>query len=345
MAILFDGAVTPDALTAFVRRVPMPEDLALLNAVPAHDNTSNTVNFAEIVKRNRTAKYRSFDGRIHVSARDAGSLASVSMIPLSDSRNMGEYERLKLEFARTGGTNTAILADAIYNDGEDLVGNIYRRLELALGDVLTDGVLTVSEIDAGFEADFGVPATSKVTATTLWGAAGADIITDLRNWHDVYVTAAGAPAGAIRTSRQVLRLVLSNASVIAAVHGTQAGRTFTTLTDLNAFLGAMGLPPFVETYDTVLDVDGVDTRPIPANRVLFTPADLGSFVQVEWGVTATALELVDNRESDLTFEDAGRIVGVIEKVGPPYREFTFVDAVAMPVLTDARKIFIAKVLA
>lgn len=345
MAILFDGAVTPDALTAFVRAVPVPGDLALLNAVPGRDNTSNTVNFAEIVKRNRTAKYRSYDGRINVSARDAGSVASVDMIPLSDSRNMGEYERLKLEFARTGGTNTAVLADAIYNDAEDLVGNIYRRLELALGDVFTDGILTVPEIGAGFEADFGVPAASKVTAATLWSAANADIITDLRNWHDVYVATAGAPAGAIRTSQKALRLVLSNASVIAAVYGTQAGRTFATVTDLNAFLGAMGLPPFVDTYDTVLDVDGVDTRTIPADRILFTPADLGTLAQVEWGVTATALELVSNRESDLTFEDAGRIVGVIEKVGPPYREFTFVDAVAMPVLADARRLFIAKVLA
>jgi hypothetical protein len=54
------------------------------------------------------------------------------------------------------------------------------------------------------------------------------------------------------------------------------------------------------------------------------------------GVTATALELVNSNESDLSFEDAPGIVGVVEKVGPPYRQFTFVDACGMPVLDSAR---------
>jgi hypothetical protein len=34
------------------------------------------------------------------------------------------------------------------------------------------------------------------------------------------------------------------------------------------------------------------------------------------------------KEADLSFEDAPGIVGVVEKSGPPYREFTFVDASA-----------------
>jgi hypothetical protein len=60
--------------------------------------------------------------------------------------------------------------------------------------------------------------------------------------------------------------------------------------------------------------------------VLFTPASLGDICKLHYGVSATALELVNSGDSDLTFEEASGIVGVIEKDGPPYRQYTFVDA-------------------
>lgn len=348
MAIVFDAQVGPDALTAYVRNVPAEDNLALLNAFPTRTNESNTINFSEIVKRNRTAKYRAFDGSISVSDRDTGTASSVGMIPLSDSRNMGEYERLKLEFARTGGTNTSILANAIYNDATDLTRNVQRRLELAWGDVLTDGVLTINENGlVGFEADFGVPADQKVTpAGGLWSnTATAKALTDLITWHDVYVAANGAPAGAIRTSQTVIRLVQKNKEIIDAVHGASTGKTRVTLTELNDLMASEGLPSFAAPYDLQLDVDGSFTRAIPANRLLFTPADLSDLGHTEWGVTATALELINSKEADLTFEEAAGIVGVVEKIGPPYREFTYVDAVAMPVLDRAEALMIATVTA
>ena len=64
--------------------------------------------------------------------------------------------------------------------------------------------------------------------------------------------------------------------------------------------------------------------------------------RVEQG--GTALELVDSNLSELTFREAPGIVGVVEKVGPPYRKFTFVDGMALPVLSNAKKLLIADVL-
>lgn len=348
MAIVFDAPVSPGALTEFVRNVPSPDNLALLNAFPSVTNETNTINFAEIVKRNRTAKYRAFDGSISVSDRDTGSVSSVGMIPLSDSRNMGEYERLKLEFARTGGTATGVLANAIYNDATDLTRNVQRRLELAWGDVLADGVLTINENGlVGFEADFGVPADQKVAPSgALWSNVTTSTpLSDLILWHDVYVAANGAPAGAIRTSQAVIRLVQKNKEIIDAVHGATSGKTRVTLTELNDLMASEGLPAFAAPYDLQLDVDGSFVRSVPTNRLLFTPADLGDLGHTEWGVTATALELVDSKEAEFGFSEAPGIVGVVEKIGPPYREFTYVDAVAMPVLDRAEALLIATVTA
>jgi hypothetical protein len=347
MALVFDAPVTPGAQTAFVRRVPVPDELKLLTEFPAQYLQTNTVNFSEIVKRNRTARYRTFDGRIHVSSRDAGSSASVSLLPLSTSSNMGEYERLQLEFARAQGTNRAGLANAIYDDSVDLTREVQRRLEQAWGDVLTDGKLTVNENGlVGFEADFGVPSNQKVTAATLWSVtATATVLSDLIAWHDVYVAANGGPAGAIRTSQAVLRLVQTNKQIIDAVHGSTSGKTRVNLAELNDLLAAEGLPPFVAAYDYQVDVDGSFVRTIPANRVLFTPANLADLGYTAWGVSATALELVNSSAVDMSFEEAPGIVGVVIKEGPPFREFTFVDATAMPILSDAKRLMIATVLA
>jgi hypothetical protein len=113
--INFDAPVEIDALTTFVRQVPTGAGRRLLDLFPRRDLPTNTVDFAEIVATNRTAKYRSWDGRLSVSARDVGTEKRVKLAPLSDSLSMGEYERLQLEFARFGGTNQQALANAIYN--------------------------------------------------------------------------------------------------------------------------------------------------------------------------------------------------------------------------------------
>lgn len=344
MAIVYDAPVTPDDLTAFIREAPTPADFALSASFPVRTEDDNTVDFgAEVVRRNRTARFRSYDGRIHVSERDVGSGKRVKLPPLSSSLTRGEYERLQVEFARTGGTNTAALVNAIYNDAEQLIREIRARMELAWGDVLTDGVLSISDGDFQATADYGVPSAHKVVAGTAWTNTAAPALTNLLSWHDTYIATRGARAGATRTSNRTLQLLLRNTEVINAVHGAAAGRTMVTLLDLNSLLVSLGLPPLVPTYDTKVDVDDTDVMVVPDDRLLFTPASLADLGYTCFGVTATALELVGSGQSDLSFADAPGVVGVIDKSGPPYREQTLVDAVGMPILTDARALFIAEV--
>lgn len=346
MAILFDAPVRPGELTWFTREVPVSGENSLLTEAPARNLQSNTVNFAEIVKRNRTARYRSFDGRVHVSERDSGSTANVGLIPLSTSSNMGEYERLQLEFAKTQGTNTLALANSIYDDATQLTREVQARLEQAWGDVLTDGKLTVNENGlVGFEADFGVPADHIVTASTPWSnTTTATALTDYILWADKYRTTNGVAAGLAKTSQKNIRLFLRNAEVIAAVYGAAAGRTTAKLTDVNDYLLGEGLPVLGEAYDTQVDVDGTLTRTIPDNRIVFRPTNFADLGYTAWGVSATALELVNSTQVDLSFEQAAGIVGVVVKSeGVPFRQFTYVDAVAIPILSDAKRLLVATV--
>lgn len=344
MVIQFDAPVSPTDLTYFMRRVPVPADNVLLPAFPTRQVNSNTIDFGEIIKTNRTARYRSFDGRIHVSDRDSSSTSRVSLLPLSDSLNKGEYERLQEEFARTSGTNRAILADAIYNDAQNLTNNVYNRLELAIGDVLTDGKLTINENGFNGEADFGVPAGHIVTAGTLWSNVAAPALTNLISWADTYEATNGVRPAALRVSQAVLRRMQVNTEFINAAVGAAAERSRINLDEVNRVLTSEGLPEITVQTVKQVDVDGVTTPTLPSDRVFFTPESFGELGYTAWGVTATALELVRSTQVEFAFSAAPGIVGVVDKVGPPYREFTFADAVAMPILTAPKLLFVAKVL-
>lgn len=345
MVIFFDAPVAPDDLTTFVREVPTNSQLVLSQLFPTRFVDDNTVDFAEIIRTNRTARYRSFDGSIHVSERDTGSEKRVKLLPLSSSLAMGEYERLQLQFARTAGTNQQALANAIYNDAENLTREVQARLEQAWGDVLTDGKLTINENGFQGEADFGVPGTQIVApAGALWSNTATSVpITDLQTWTDAYVAANGVAPATFQTSLAVMRLLQTNTQVINAIHGSAAGRTFATLTELSNLLASMGLPVPRTPYDSQIDVDGVSTRVIADSRVVFYPQDIAALGYTAFGLTATALELVNSNESDMSFENAPGIVGVVEKSGPPYKQFTYVDAVAMPILANAKLLMVATV--
>lgn len=344
MAIFFDAPVSPDDVTTFIRELPSRNATPVSDLFPTRTVDDNSIDFGEIIHTNRTAQYRSFDGRIHVSERDSSGSSRVALAPLSSSSpTIGEYERLQMQFARVGGTNTAALVNAIYNDSENLVGEVRNRIELAWGDVLTDGKLTINENGLVSEADYGVPANHLVTAATLWTSAAAPALDNLIAWADVYNDTNGFLPGQLSGMQRVLRLLQTNTQIINAVAGSAAGRSRVTLTELNDLLSSEGLPTW-STFETrSLSVNGVTTPVLPSDRVWFLPPNVSDLGYTAYGLSATALELVNSNESELDFADAPGVVGCVIKGGPPFRQHTFVDAVGQPVLANARLLFVADV--
>jgi hypothetical protein len=345
MAIVFDGPVTPDAQTVFIRNVPTPAEFSLSDLLPDRFFTRNTIDLSEITRTNRTARFRAFDGRLHVSERDVGVTKQVKLPPLSTSLNKGELERLQLEFARNSGGDPAEVVNAIYDDSTNLTREVQARMEQARGDVLTDGKFTLAGEGGLFmEADYGVPGGHIVAPGTLWTTvATATIIANISAWVDVYVATNGFAPGGIATSRRVVNLMLQNAEIRTLAASMSGTPSLVTRGALDNVLDAFGLPPIIKVYDTVVDVDGTSTRTIPDDRVIFVPPNIADLGYTAWGVSATALELVNSSAVDFSFQEAPGIVGVVEKIGPPYREFVFVDAVGMPVLQNARLLMVADV--
>lgn len=90
MAIFFDAPVEPDDLTTFIREVPTNVGRPLLSLFPRREVQDNKVNYAEITHTNRVARFRTWDGRVHVSSRDTASEKVVGLPPLSTSLSTGE---------------------------------------------------------------------------------------------------------------------------------------------------------------------------------------------------------------------------------------------------------------
>lgn len=349
MPILFDGPVNPDVLTEFVRQVPTPVNMVLNQILPDRTFDTNRLDVSTLTRRGRTARFRAYDANLHVSQRDTATIKTVKLPPLSDSISMGELERLQMEFARTGGTNTTVLVDAIYDDATNLTLNVRRRMEQARGDVLADGKFTLTgEGGLTLEADYGIPGSNFVTAATLWSdTVNSNPLTDLYNWVYAYNVTAGNgydPGGMI-ISRQTLTQMLSNNSVRTAAGNILGSSPLPTRQQLDAMLDARQLPPILAVYDTQVDVDGTFTRVLPANKVIFVPPNPAENLgYTAWGITATSLELVNSAASDMSFENAPGIVGVVDKAdNPPYRQMTFVDAVGMPVIENPYALFVATV--
>lgn len=342
MAIVLDGPVTPDALTAFVRQVPSPQNQVLNQLLPDRVLAKNQIDITELTQTNRTAKFRSFDARVHVSQRDVTAMRSVKLPALSSSIGVGEAERLALEMALLGGTNNTAMIQAIYNDGANLTREIRARMELARGQVLSTGKFTLNN-EGGItqEADFGVPVGNFVTAGTVWSNTAALTITDLTNWRNTYIDLNGAPPTGMMISTKTQAALLKNTEAKGLLYAA-APPAYLTLPLLGQILEAQGLPPVTMVYDSVVDVDGVTTKCVPENKVIMYGDGIG---YTAWGITATALELTSAVKTESSFDDAPGIVGVtVKDPTPPFRSFTFVDAVGMPIIEQPKRLMIATVL-
>jgi hypothetical protein len=346
MTLVLNAPVQLEDLITYTQGVPLPSNTQLLQSFPRRDYDFDEIDFATITQTNRLAQFRNWDGNFWVAPRDTGLIKKVKMLPLgSQSSGIGEYERRQIEYKRMGGTVQSVLVDAIYADVDHQTAYTYNRLEMAWGDVLTDGVLTISENGVSQQLDYGIASSQKVTAGTLWSdTANSDPLADLIAWYDVYRAVNGAGPGQFKCSLTTARQLQANVKLINAIKGAQTGVTNVTLAEISGLFASYGLPPISmdSVYDSFFQDDsGTTVRPIPANKFMFLPANLGDLGFTAWGIPTTVLEMIDVMQQT---EVAPGVVAMIVKASqPPYQQKVFVDAVALPVLADPRKILVATV--
>ncbi len=346
MAII-DDYIQPEVLTGFVREVPQPAALVLNQFLPDRNIGNVEAAIDQVSRTNRAAMFRSWDSESPIGQRDSFQRSKIRLPPISEKLPVAEQETLMLERVRTGGDNRNGYIEAIYNDAATLTGNILRRMEVARGDVLVDGIFTLAENGLTLQADFGVPGGHKVTAATPWSDhADASPLQNLKTWIDTYVDTNGERPGKIITSNTVINNLLLSEEIRQLFYRgdmVTGGPNLLTSVQLNQVLQAYGVPPIVE-YNTKVNIDGVNTRVIAEDRVIMLPENPSDLGYTAWGITAESLALASGQNPGLTFEQLPGLVGVVLKEGDPVLTWTKVAAVGMPLINNPNLLFVADVL-
>lgn len=285
------------------------------------------------------AEYRPFDTQPKFTGRQGFERIRGELVPVSRQIALTEEDTLRLN-ALNSGNNDPLIA-AIYDDAERMIRSVQMRVELARGQVLTTGKFTLQENDLIMEADFGMSGTHKPTAAASWALAATDILSDLLAWTQLYVDDNGVEPGLILTGRKVLGYLYKNTSFLNAA--AFAGTTPTRLNNemIDAIMAANGLAPVV-LYDTVARVNGVVTRIIPDDKVLFLPPPSENLGATHYGITAEAMKLASKGMIEAT--DAPGVVAVVLENDNPVQTFTLGTAIAVPVMPNPNLVICADVI-
>jgi hypothetical protein len=295
------------------------------------------------------AVYRAYDAESRIGRREGISEVMGSLPPISEKMVLNEYERLRLRKL-----NDDALLPFIARDARRLALNIGARLELARGDAIFNGQVTLGGIDGEDvkqTVSFGRSGSHAVTASTLWSDHDDSTpIDDLMSWAQTYTDDTGEEPGVILMPKAVFFHLQQNAQIKGrtwpSAATTDASLPTASVQQVNDTLAGMGLPR-IELYDAKVKVEGVATRITPATKIALLPTpgnpvgnaatDLGA---TYLGTTAESLE----PEYGLAGQEAG-VVAAQWKTKDPVRVWTHAAAIALPVLATPDLTFVATVAA
>ncbi|WP_432845982.1 major capsid protein [Amycolatopsis sp. CA-161197] len=280
-------------------------------------------------------EFRSYDAESPIGSRPGIARISGELPPLSRKIRQGEYDRLR-QRKLDGSIRQAILDDALA-----MTRALSARMELARGDALVNGSVTINENGlAGFVVDFGRKAGHSVTAGTLWSnVASATPVTDMMSWRDTYVATNGSEPGVAVTSRRVVAYLMQNQQFRNLVFPGANQPSLVTQQMLQDALAAYGLPP-IEVYDAQVSVNKTAQRVIPDDRFLFLPPKDGAtqLGRTMWGTTAESLET----EFGLAGSEPGMVAGAYTEKDP-VALWTKAAAIGLPVMANPDLSFVADV--
>jgi hypothetical protein len=287
------------------------------------------------------AEYRAWDTPAPMTGRAGVARVSGELAPLSRQIPLGEEESLRLRSLLSGQSDPII--SQIYADTEQMVRAVQARMEIARGQLLTTGKVTIAENGLSLEADYNLAGDHLVSASTAWtDHTNAVPLTNLLTWVDKYNDDSGTIPGTILMSQTRLNDFYLNAEVRAAAASPGFVPSRINRVTLDGILNDWALPP-ISTYDVKVRVNGVSTRVLPADKVyLLPPADenLGNTL---WGITAEAVKLRGKGLIDA--EEMPGIVALVTETDHPVQTFTVGTGISLPVLGNPELLMVADVAA
>lgn len=342
MALTYtDSYGSAATLTGFVRTVlDQPTDaFSLARFLP--DEGIDDIDFRAQVggdALSRAAVFRAYDAESPITGVSQAQTVQGSLPPISLKTRVSEYDRIKWA---NRGNQQSLLEDKTETAGLELAKAIRTRLEVARGQALMDGKVTISENDLSLSVDFGRKAEHTQTASQLWGTAQATPLANLIAWRDIYSDTNGADPTSLVMSRKALTALLNSDDTRHQVYGTSNDTRMVTVDDLNRLLNSHGLPS-VTVYGAKYIADNGQAKEfIDSKKILFAGGVTDEVGKTFWGVTAEALE--PKYEIDEALQPGIVVSSFIDN--DPVALWVKASAVALPVLQAPNQTFAATVLA
>lgn len=278
-------------------------------------------------------RYRAYGAESPLGSRPGFGTARATLPPLSEKIPLTEYENLR----RRTSPEEAI-RNVAERDARRQGRGIARRLELARGQLLQEGKVTIEENGLVTEIDFDRDNTHTTTAGIPWGtSATATVIADLLAYQ-AKLEAKGFVMGAWLAERAVVRAAVRTAKVVDAVRGAAMEATQVSIAEFNALLESEGLPPV-----TVVTANVGGQSTIGAKNIIALPAPGSEVGRTVWGTTAEALE--DVYDLDLDNGEGPGVVSGQYKSEDPVTLWTKTSAISAPALAAPDATLCSQVLA
>lgn len=284
------------------------------------------------------AQYRSFDAETPIGSGGSGTRKVFELLPLGLKERVSEYDQLRMR----GDSAQALVLGGVESAAKRVADAVVDRLEVARGQAIDSGALSINENGVVQTMTFGRPVGNTETASVLWneGAGTPKPIDDLIAWCDTYAAGnQGNMPGAIVTSRKVVA-ALQRSADIRSLAATMAGAPAVVSVDaLNAILAGYGLPP-IYIYDRKIR----GTAVLNVNKVYLLPAPGDPNGQSELGATfyGQTLEASEPDYGIGAADQPGLVVGAW-KTKDPIAVWVHSNAIALPVLVNPVASFVATV--
>lgn len=325
-------------LTAVVRAFEFPE-FSLSRFLPTV--TREDIRYRIVRTRRearRVAPFRAFDAESPIGARPGVETRSGALPPISEKLPLTEGEQLELD-ALYRNMDRALVTQ-LFDDAATEARRVAGRFELARGEVLTTGELTISENGLDLDTvEFGVPADHFIVTTDDHvNDPAADVVGDLTDAVALYRDVNGFAPGVALTRSHVRTGWGKNAGFRQLAGSILGTPSRVTNSQVSQVLEEFDLPPIV-TYDRkAIGTDGVERPIIPDNTVVFLPPDGERLGNTQLGVTAEARRLASARV--INNEDLAGMTAVTMVSDDPVTMWTKVGAIGLPVIDNPEALMV-----
>lgn len=344
MVNILDLKMAPE-LTFAVRDAPEPVENSLVSILPNREIDGDTTAVVRGTVQRFKAVFRAVDAEAPIGRR-GGTLTRTefTLPPISEKLPLLESDIKRLA-QRSPDRATELVKERVYDDAFNMATSIRNRFEEARGQFLSTGTISINE--NGFEgvADFGLDASHKKTAATLWAAAGATPIDDEKAWIKIVRKDALVRPTTATTSEAVVDALAKSAQYRTAWNPMipEAQAPTLSLEQVNEVRRRNGLPT-LNIYDgEVPNAAGTGTQRVLAENLFILTTD--TVGETQWGTTSEGIALAGSNAVDFLTKDAPGLVVAQWAVPDPVATWTKVAAVGMPVAGDINGLLVGTVLA